>query len=79
MKQIKLSELLPGKALQLPEFFVRNIPNILPFGSGPLGLSHIAKVPVFDQDIYDFDFSDAYITIKDNLMQWLINNVTDDD
>ena len=28
MNQIRLSELLPGKALQWPEFFVRNIPNI---------------------------------------------------
>jgi hypothetical protein len=28
MNQIRLSELLPGKALKWPEFFVRNIPNI---------------------------------------------------
>ena len=27
MSQIRLSEVLPGKALQWPEFFVRNIPN----------------------------------------------------
>ena len=27
MNQIRLSELLPGKALKWPEFFVRNIPN----------------------------------------------------
>ena len=27
MNQIRLSELLPGKAFQWPEFFVRNIPN----------------------------------------------------
>ena len=27
MIQIRLSELLPGKALKWPEFFVRNIPN----------------------------------------------------
>ena len=27
MNQIRVSELLPGKAFQWPEFFVRNIPN----------------------------------------------------
>ena len=41
MNQIRLSELLSGKALQWPEFFVRNIPNILPFSSRPRRLQDV--------------------------------------
>lgn len=46
---------------------------------GGLELSHIAEVPVFDQDEYDFDFSDENTSIKNNLIQWLNENATADD
>ena len=42
---------------------------------GGLELTHIAEVPVFDQDEYDLDFSDEHTTIKDNLIQWLNKQV----
>ena len=46
---------------------------------GGLELSHIAEVPVFDQDEHDFDFSDENTSIKNNLIQWLNDSVMHED
>lgn len=46
---------------------------------GGLELSHIAEVPINDQDEYASNTSDKGAIIIENLKQWLINNATDDD